>query len=1029
MRTHNLLTLSLLLAGAAFAADRTWDGGGGDANWTSVTNWDGNATAPVADDSLFFGGTVRLTNTNDLGEGTAFAGLTFNSGAGAFVLSGNGITLGGNVANNDADAQTINLPMLLPATRILNASNGNLVVNGVLSGTGGLTKLGGSALFLTGDNTYEGVTAISTGTVVVTHANALGSTNGNTTVNTANRGSLNLRNNIILSEPLTFTGGSVAGTCLLNEIGTNTVSGLITTAGGRYNANGGTWLKIAGGVTGANAFFVVNANGTIEFTTWPVSIGIGTFHCDSGGTTILGVSSNTWGTTLFSGGTMRFDVDNPLPVGTTLQIGGVSYGPSCTLNLNGHNQTIASIARAGTTAPRTVRINSDTPATLTLNLSAAATYEDQLSGVLTVVKTGTGTLTLTNALSNTAGDFIVSNGTLLVTTAKLGNSTNITVAGSGTLELRNQMAINDAATIWLFTGGKLKSDAGLLEQVDRLFIDGVQQPSGTYGSTTSGATYQNNTFFSGSGRLFVWSGPPLAASKALWDGEGGNADTLLGTAANWTNDVVPSFDGTAYATFATGGLTATVDQAVGFYGMTLNRDANFVLAAGAGIVSNGAAGLFAQVPGTSARTYIIAEDMVLGDNQTWCVTNNGAAGTTVQVTSTIEDGDTPRGLLKTGNGSLTLSGPNTFDGPLLINNGWLRVYHANALGSTNGSTTVLGGAGGFMYLGSNLHIAEPLILNGEFNNGGTLRSEQGNCTLGGPISLFNQVRLQIYSGTLSITGGVTALDGASGLFVINSGATTIFSTTPLNLGLKTFYADSGGLTVLAVAGNTWTDTLVANGTLRLDVPNAIPAAASLRMGIGYGPSGTLDLNGNDQAVSRLYIGAGNLAAQRIIRSATPATLTVHQSVSETIDMCFTGAVSLLKSGTATLTITNAFTSTSGSFSVTNGTLAVARDGTFGPNCTNIVVSGNGILALSNSVTIANSATVKMPAAGVSTAKIHLQAGVMESVGWLLYGTKVMRVGTYGSTGSGANYKDDTHFSGSGLLRVLHDDRGTMISIL
>ena len=127
----------------------------------------------------------------------------------------------------------------------------------------------------------------------------------------------------------------------------------------------------------------------------------------------------------------------------------------------------------------------------------------------------------------------------------------------------------------------------------------------------------------------------------------------------------------------------------------------------------------------------------------------------------------------------------------------LTTTQLNALGSTNGNTTVMGGTGGFLYLGSNLHIAEPLILNGEFNNGGTLRSELGNCILGGPISLYNQVRLQIYSGSLSITGGVTAVDGAGGLFVLNSGATTVFSTTPLNLGAKTFYTDSGGLTVLA----------------------------------------------------------------------------------------------------------------------------------------------------------------------------------------------------------------------------------------
>jgi len=1029
MKRSSGIHLSLMLmAGVAAAADRTWDGGGGDANWKTPANWDGDATCPAAGDALFFGGTSKLTNTNTLDEGTAVAGLTFNNTAGAFSLWGNAITLSGNVVNNDGDAQTINVPITLDAARTFNAVSGNIAVSNSLSGAGGLTKEGAYTLYLTASNAYDGVTTLNTGTVVIADANALGSTAGNTIINTGRGATLNLRGNLMnLAEPITATGGNVNRNCILNETGTNTISGLITTSGGRYNANGGTWLKITGGVTGVNAFFVVNANGTIEFTSAPITIGSGTFHADSGGLTILGVAGNSWGSTLFSGGTMRFDVDGPLPATTTLQIGGVSYGPSCTLNLNGRNQTVAGLTQAGGT-PGTVVITSAAPATLTVNQSGTTTYWGQFAGGVNLVKAGTGTLSLSNAVSSTSGSFVVSNGTLLVTAAsRLGNSTNVVVAG-GTLELRNQTAISDAATLSLATGAKVRINAGLVEVVDRLVVDGVPQASGTYGSSASGAFFKNDTWFVGNGQLLVWSGPAATPSAAAtWDAEGlGN--TLVSAIANWTNDVLPAFDGTTYATFATGGLTATVDQAVGFYGLTFNRDADFTLAATeAGVVTNGAGGLFAQVPNTTGRTYTLAEDLVLGDNQTWCVTNNGAGGTTLQVTGALDDGDNSRGLIKTGTGTLTLSGASTFDGPLFINNGWLRVNHPQALGSTNGSTTVMGGAGGFLYLGSNLHLAEPLILNGEYNNGGTLRSELGNCVLGGPISLYNQVRLQIYNGTLTVTGGVAAADGVGSLFVINSSATAVFSTTPLNLGPKTFYTDSGGLTVLAVAGNAWADTLVANGTLRLDVPYALPTAASLRLGIGYGPGGTVDLSGNDQTISRLYLGTTN-PGRRIIKSVPPATLTVHQNVNDTIDICFTGAVSLVKSGTGTLTFTNAFTSTTGSFSVTNGTLAVTRDGTFGAYSTNIVVAGNGTLALSNSVAIANSATVKMPAAGVSTAKIALAAGVEERVGWLYLGDEMQRVGTYGSSGSGANHKDDTHFSGTGVLRVLHDKSGTLIAV-
>ena len=1014
----------LLSAGGAWAADRTWTGGGTDANWGSSDNWGGVALA--AGDALFFGGSTRLTNTNNFEVETSFAGVTFNSGAGAFTLAGNALTLGGDLANNDSDTQTISLPLTLDAIRTATTASGHIVCNGVISGSGGLTKEGGYSLYLNGDNSYDGETAVNTGTVVIASAHALGSTTGDTAINNNRGATLDLRGNLMdIAEPITVIGGNVNRNTLLNGSGTNTLSGLLSIQGGRFNAGVGTWLKFTGGVTGTSPFFVVNANGTIEFTTTPVTIGTGIFHCDSGGLTILGVAGNVWGRILLTGGTLRTDVANALPATTSLQIGGVSYGPNATLNLNGHDQTIGSIAPAGTTTG-TVIITSATPATFTINQSSDTTYGGQFAGEVTLVKTGTGTLSLSNALSSTAGSFIVSNGTLRVTPAScLGNSTNIVVAG-GVLELQNNASVNDAAALTLSDGGTLKLAAGLSERVDRLFLDGVQQPSGRYGSSSSGADFVNDTYFTGTGKLVVWSSPPISAVDAVWDAGGGA--TPFSTAANWDGDTLPAFDGTTYAIFGTDGSSATVDQPVSLYGLRFNRDADFSLADGGGVITNGAGGLFAQVPGSSGRTYQIAGNLVLGDNQTWCVTNNGSIGTAVTVTGGIGDGPVARCLTKTGNGTMTLASSNTLNGDIVIGSGWLYVTNPDALGTTNGTTRIEGVNGSHLYLGNNLKLNEPLILNGEQNNSGTLRSDTGDCVLGGLMTCYSQVRLQIYGGTLSITGGVYEADGtSSGLFVINSGATVTFSATPLNLGAKTFYTDSGGLTVLAVSGNQWADTLVANGRLRLDVPNAIPSTASLRMGIGYGPKGTLDLNGNDQTIARLYLGTSN-PGLRIITSDTPATLTVNQTANDTIDMCFTGAVSLVKSGAGTLTLTNAFTLTTGSFIVTNGTLAVASDGTLGPNCTNVVVRGTGTLALSNSTVIADSATLNLPAADTATAKINLAAGVNEKVGWLFYGDKMRRVGTYGSTSSTASNKDDTHFAGTGVLTVVHDNSGMTLTL-
>lgn len=140
-----------------------------------------------------------------------------------------------------------------------------------------------------------------------------------------------------------------------------------------------------------------------------------------------------------------------------------------------------------------------------------------------------------------------------------------------------------------------------------------------------------------------------------------------------------------------------------------------------------------------------------------------------------------------------------------------------------------------------------------------------------------------------------------------------------------------------------------------------------------------------------------------------------------------GAVTLHKIGTSTLTLTstNAY---SGATVVSNGTLIVSANGTLGTNSLTVVIGGTGTLALSASNAIPDTAAILMPTRDVATAKLQLDAGVVETVGWLHYGDVIRRAGTYGATNSGADYIDNTHFSGEGKLRVLFDKSGTLIKL-
>src|SRR5437588_10343501 len=59
-----LLALMFSAPHSAQAASKTWNGGGADSNWNTGGNWGGSA--PVANDSLFFGGSTRVTPANNI---------------------------------------------------------------------------------------------------------------------------------------------------------------------------------------------------------------------------------------------------------------------------------------------------------------------------------------------------------------------------------------------------------------------------------------------------------------------------------------------------------------------------------------------------------------------------------------------------------------------------------------------------------------------------------------------------------------------------------------------------------------------------------------------------------------------------------------------------------------------------------------------------------------------------------------------------------------------------------------------------
>ncbi|RYD67330.1 MAG: hypothetical protein EOP83_03045, partial [Verrucomicrobiaceae bacterium] len=270
----------------ASAATLTWDGGG-DLNWQTPANWIDDV-APVANDALVFAGSINLSPQNNFPAGTNFSGLSFAAGASAFTLSGNEVTLRGNVANNSANTQTAGIPLTLGS--------------GASSFTGSTTTGATLALGTITAPANSGAVALFTpnaGTITTTTANTNGILGGwastGVTTNGANWASANGSNEVVA-----YTGYSVVA--LNATIPSNAASNVLVSgdaAVGPDNTDINT-LKTSTVVgTGGNDITIA-AGATLRFGTMG-----GILH-DNAVANNMRIGSNTTGTgnsTITAGGT------------------------------------------------------------------------------------------------------------------------------------------------------------------------------------------------------------------------------------------------------------------------------------------------------------------------------------------------------------------------------------------------------------------------------------------------------------------------------------------------------------------------------------------------------------------------------------------------------------------------------------------------------------------------------------------------------------------------------------------------------
>jgi len=308
----------------------------------------------------------------------------------SFDLNGFDATLGGLTGSID---------LALGAQGITIGNNGDdTTYDGILSGTGSLTKVGVGTLTLTADQTYTGGTTISAGTLQIGN----GGTSGILLGDVVDNGVLAFNR----SDDLTFAGaisgsGGVTqnGSGVLSLTGTNSFSGDVTINSGQIRI--GSTAQFSANTVVNNVTDGLDLNGfdtTLGGLSGTGDLALGAQTLTVGGngnpTTYSGALSGTGGLIKTGIGTLVLGGTNTHTGGTTISAGTLQIG-----NADASGSILGDVATAA-------------GGTLVFNRSDdGLTHSGVISGTGAVVQAGTGTTTFTADHTYTGGTSI-SAGTL-----------------------------------------------------------------------------------------------------------------------------------------------------------------------------------------------------------------------------------------------------------------------------------------------------------------------------------------------------------------------------------------------------------------------------------------------------------------------------------------------------------------------------------------------------------------------------------------------------------------------------------------
>ncbi|BDV36763.1 hypothetical protein DSM21852_00160 [Methylocystis bryophila] len=886
------------------------------------------------------GGVLRVHNGSTLylsGYGASTGVYSLNGGAleiggdGLKANYGNGQSLyqfnlgGGTIKVIEAALTTsVNATLTAGSTSTIDTNGLGATFSGSLSGGGALAKIGAGTLALLGSNSsYTGGTTIYSG---VLQAAANGS---------------------IGSGPVTLDGGAF-------QAGTN-------------------------GLAFANNFVLdAGAANTIDTQAYSLSLsggisGAGGFAKQGGGVLILNGASAYQGATDVGAGTLRAGGS-----GVFAPTSAFTVSTGATLDLNGFNQTIGSLAGPGAVTLGTATLTTGGDGTSSI-------FSGAISGAGGLVKTGAGTFTLTGANSYTGGTTI-SSGTLQIGDGGTTGSIAGNVTNNGTLAFYRSDSV---------TFGGVISGAGALSQFGSGTLILTAANSYTGGTTiTSGVLQAAANGSIGSGSVTLDGGAFQVGNNGL---AFANHFVLDAGAAN-------TIDTQAFSLSLSGGVSGAGGFAKQGAGVLTLSGASLYTGAtsvGAGTLRAGAAGAFAP-----ASAFTVGSGATLdlnGFNQTiGSLSGPGAVTLGAATLTTGGDGTSSLfsgaisgagGLVKTGTGAFTLTGANSYTGGTTISSGILQIGNGGTTGSIAGDVTnngtlafhrsdsvtfggVISGAGALSQLGSgtliltaaNSYTGGTTISSGtlQIGDGGTTGSIAGNVTNNGTLAFYRSDSVtfggvisgagalsQFGSGTLiltaanSFTGGVTLSGGTTAapttIGVSNSGA---LGSGALSLGkaasdVTTLLFNGNGLNIANAITLTGDPAFVVATGSTNTISGAIGGAGDIVADGG----GTLILSGANSYTGGTTICGAARDSVCLTANATPSTPTTLQ----------VGSSSAL--GTGPLTFDGGILQADGNFTIANAGALNASGGTIDANGNRFIYSGaigngdatNGQLTIKDSV--------------------------------------------------------------------------------